>query len=50
MTIFDDGKFLATGLHIIEVTNTAFPERSVVLEVHGNFSAVPQADPAACAK
>ena len=44
VTTFDDGRFLATGLHMIEVTNTAFPARSTVLEVHGNFSAVPQAD------
>jgi hypothetical protein len=44
ITVFDDGRFLATGLHIIEVTNTAFPERSIILDVHGNFVAVPQLD------
>jgi hypothetical protein len=44
ITFFDDGRFLATGLHIIQVTNTAFPKRSVIVDVHGNFVAVLQPD------
>jgi hypothetical protein len=44
VTTFDDGRVLVTGLHILEVTNTAFPERSVVIDVHGNFVGLPQAD------
>jgi hypothetical protein len=44
VTVFDDGRFLATGVHIIKVTNVADPDRSVIIDVHGNFTAVPQAD------
>ena len=44
VTFFDNGRFLATGLHIIQVTNIASPDRSVILKVHGNFASVPQPD------
>ena len=44
VTIFDNGKFMATGLHIIQITNIAFPDRSVVIDVHGSFASVPQED------
>jgi hypothetical protein len=44
VTFFDNGKFLATGLHILQVTNVASPDRSVILDIHGSFASDPQAD------
>jgi hypothetical protein len=44
VTFFDNGKFLATARHVIQVTNIASPDRSVILQVHGSFASVPQAD------
>jgi hypothetical protein len=44
VTLFDNGRFKATGLHVIEVTNIASPDHSVTLDVHGSFSSVPQPD------
>ena len=44
VTSFDDGRFLATARHIVEFTNLASPDRSVVLDVQGNFAEVPQED------
>jgi hypothetical protein len=44
VTFFDNGRFTATGLHVIQVTNIASPDHSVVLDVHGSFSSVPQPD------
>src|SRR5436305_1277402 len=36
VTTFDNGRFLATGVHIIQVTNLADPTKSVIVDVHGN--------------
>jgi hypothetical protein len=44
VTFFDNGKFLATARHVVQVTNIASPDRSVVLEIHGSFASVPQED------
>lgn len=44
VTFFDNGKFLATARHIVEFTNLASPDRSVVLHIEGNFAEVPQED------
>lgn len=44
LTFFDDGRFLATGVHIVEFTNLASPDRSVVLHLQGNYHEVPQDD------
>lgn len=44
VTLFDDGRFMATALHVIQVTNIARPDHSVILDVHGSFSSIPQSD------
>jgi hypothetical protein len=44
VSFFSNGRFMATGLHVIQVTNIASPDRSVTLDVHGSFSSVPQPD------
>jgi hypothetical protein len=41
---FADGRFLATGLHVVQFTNIADPDHSVTLDVHGSFSIDPQPD------
>jgi hypothetical protein len=43
ITSFDDGGFMATGLHVIRVTNLATGS-STILDVHGSFSSIPQPD------
>jgi hypothetical protein len=44
VTFFDDGRLLVTGLHVNQVTNIAYPDRSVILDVHGSYSSIPQPD------
>jgi hypothetical protein len=43
ITTFDDGHYMATGLHIIQITNLASGV-STTTYVHGSFSSTPQPD------
>jgi hypothetical protein len=44
VTLFDDGKFMVTGRHVIQITNVAYPDRSTIIDVQGSWSSIPQPD------
>jgi hypothetical protein len=44
VTFFDDGRFMVTARHVIQVTNVAYPDRSTIINVQGSWSSIPQPD------